>query len=142
MITVEKLKAEHVLSITPQPAQIQMVSELTESYAAQLENQPGVAFSVMLDGEAIACGGLAEIHDDRAVAWSLISEAALSHFKIVHRVVLRVMQSSHFSRIEMVVNADHKQAKRWAQSMGFTQEALMRKFNDDGSDAYLFSRIR
>ncbi|MFP3799439.1 GNAT family N-acetyltransferase [Paraburkholderia sp. SIMBA_027] len=144
MIALEKLDVWHVLEVGAklQTMQLTTVHEIDEAYARTLIANTGVAWAVVEDGAAIACGGIAEAWADRAIAWSMITPRAFQHFRHLHRVVKRVFDESPWARIEIDVRADHAAGRRWAEHLGFTIEGIRRKYTPDGADMILYARVK
>lgn len=140
MIQIMKLRPEHLLDIRVQDAQ--MVQQISPSYAREVVANEGVAYAAVLDGRTIACAGIAEAHRDRGIAWAMLADEALAHFRLIHRAVSRVVQNAPWRRVEMTVDVNHSAGIRWAERLGFEREGLMRSFTPDGRDCYLYARIR
>lgn len=125
-----------------QAAQARFAETFTPEHARALE-MAGQAYTAMVDGRPIACSGLVEQWPGRALAWALLANDIGAHtFVRVSRAVRRYLDASDYRRIEMQVDADHPQAIRWAQLLGFEVEGKRAKFLPDGRDAFEFVRIR
>lgn len=144
MITLEKLDVPHVIAVGAklQTAQQTTIQTMDEAYARTLIANRGVAWAVLLDGEPIACGGIAEAWRDRAIAWSMITPAVFDHFRLLHRCVLSVLDEAPWARIEMDVRADHASGCRWAEHLGFEREGVRRRFTPDGGDMVLYAKVK
>lgn len=144
MIVIEKLTVQHVIAVGAklQTAQQTTIQTIDEAYARTLVANRGVAWGVLLDGEPIACGGIAEAWRDRGIAWSMLTPQAFDHFRPLHRLVLAVLADAPWARIEIDVSAKHEAGKRWAERLGFELEAVRRKFTPDGQDMILYARVK
>lgn len=103
----------------------------------------GWAFTGIVDGLPVACGGLIDIWPGRAYAWALIGRDAGPWFVSIHRAVLDALRRSNCKRIEMAVDADFEEGKRWARLLGFRCETPepMPAFLPTGRPAYLYARV-
>lgn len=143
MIVMERLRADHVAGLDLQPAQRGMAPALTLEYGQALVAQEGVAWAAVDDvAGVLGCAGLVEVWRDRAIAWALVTPAALHHWVAVHRLVRDVLRDAPWRRVEMHVDVDHDAAVRWAERLGFVREGRMRAFTTDGRDCYLYARIK
>lgn len=144
MIALEKLDVAHVIAVGEKLQLMQQTSihQIDEAYARTLIANKGVAWAVIEDGTAIACGGIAEAWADRAIAWSMITPRAFRYFRQLHRVVKRVLNESPWIRIEIDVRADHAAGRRWAEHLGFACEGVRRKYTPDGADMILYARVK
>ena len=102
---------------------------------------------VLMVGDQVLClCGIALISKHVGEAWSVINpELAKQHPLLLTRAVRRavdITMESHFlHRVQMTVHSASNEAVRWAFALGFTVEALMRKYGDDQSDHFLFVRV-
>lgn len=135
-------EAEHISGLQLQPAQRKFGDALNPEYARALASA-GNGWTAVVDGVPVACAGLVEQWEGRALAWALLSDnIGPSRFVRVTRAVRRFLDMADYRRIEMQVDADHAQAIRWAEMLGFEVESKKRAFLPDGRDAFEFVRIR
>lgn len=135
-------QADHVQAINLQMAQRRFDSAFKPEYARALQ-AAGNAYTAIDGDEPVACCGLVEQWEGRALAWALLAEnIGPGRFVRVTRAVRRFLDMADYRRIEMQVDAEHAQAIRWAQMLGFEVEAMLRAFLPDGRDAFQFVRIR
>lgn len=136
-------EAEHALKIVLQRAQALVDhGRRDEDYARALE-QVGGGYTAIDNGEVIACAGMVEQWPGRALAWAMLTDdLGPMRFVRVSRAIRRALDMAQWNRIEMQVDADHPQAIRWAELLGFEVESKMRRFLPDGRDAFMFVRIR
>ena len=97
-------------------------------------------------GQVLACAGLVPHWPGRAEAWMLVTRAARKRdlVQAVRRcqVALNAAQClPEFRRIEMYVRASEPWACRFAHSLGFLAEGVLRAWDPEGRDMILFSRI-
>lgn len=138
----ERLTPEHILSVDLQPAQARTAGVLTREYAEHLCSISSVGWAIVENGVTLGCGGIVEIWENRAQAWTLISSALLSRFRPAHRMVRAVLDDAPWRRIEMDVDASHEAGIAWAEHLGFVNEGVRRKFTVDGRDVILYARVK
>lgn len=114
--------------------------ELTEQAMA------GPAAVLMVGDQVLCLCGIVLISRHVGEAWTVINhDLAKRHPLLLTRSVRNVMDitvQSHFlHRVQMTVHSASNEAVRWAFALGFTVEALMRKYGDDQSDHFLFVRV-
>lgn len=141
MIRIEKLRPEHVLAIDLQPAQRIVTGAIDPVYARGIVEHDGIGFAAVLADRVIACAGIAEGHPGRGIAWALLSDEALAHFRFIHKATKRAVSTAPWRRIEMTVDAEHASGARWAESLGFVREGRMRAYTPNGRDCFLYARI-
>lgn len=101
---------------------------------------------VLMVGDQVLClCGIALMSKRTGEAWSVINhELAQKHPLLLTRCVKKAiaitMQSLPLHRVQMTVHSASSEAVRWAFALGFTVEALMRKYGDDESDHFMFVR--
>lgn len=135
------LKASHIFELRLQEAQAMFYEKFSAGYARALE-EAGNGYTAVVDGRAIACAGLVEQWEGRALAWALIAEDAGPHFVRVTRAVRRALDMAHWRRVEAQVDVTFTAGIRWAEMLGFRAESVMQKFTPEGHDAFMYVRIR
>jgi hypothetical protein len=139
---VVPFKAEHLLGMQLQRSQSGSKPFITEEYARMLEGQ--FAFTALDDdGEVVAVGGLAELWEQRALAWSFIDSRAGKHFVALHKLVRDFLDMAPYRRIEAETSCGFGPGHRWLKMLGFQMEAeRMRAFQVDGGDSALYARVK
>lgn len=142
MMTAERLTAAHILAVEAQPAQLHGGIAITPQWAESICALRGVGWALLEDGKTIGCGGIIELWENRAQAWTILSLHALGRFRHVHRMVRAVLDDAPWRRIEMDVDAGHEAGVAWAVRLGFSCEGLRRQYTVDGRDVFLFARVK
>jgi hypothetical protein len=140
VIEVRPFEASHLVGFQVQQHQRWEFAIQPEAPAAAF----GEAWSGFADGAAICCAGLVPLWPGRAYAWALLSEGAASHLLELTRIARFVLETSGHGRIEAYVDAEFKQAQRWARMLGFVNETPtpMRKYLPEARDAFLYARVK
>jgi RimJ/RimL family protein N-acetyltransferase len=102
----------------------------------------GLAWTGEHDGVIIGIAGLAPQWENRALAWTLISDSAGPHFRNIHKAVLRMLEVSDFRRIEANVDVGFEAGERWMKLLGFKYEGYLTAFRPDGADMLMYARIK
>lgn len=139
---VVPFESKHLLDMQLQRAQNGSKTFITPEYAKMLEGQ--YAFTAMTDeGEVVAVGGVAELWENRGLAWTFIDERASQHFVALHKLVRDFLDMLPYRRIEAETSCDFTPGHRWLRMLGFEMEAeRMRAFQPDGSDSALYAKVK
>ncbi|MBP7622441.1 MAG: hypothetical protein KA763_00605 [Xanthomonadales bacterium] len=129
------------MDIRLQYMQQEFHEQFTPQYGRALEDV-GNGYTAMVDGRPIACAGLAEQWEGRALAWALIGADAGPYFTGIVRGMRRALDMTPWRRIEAQVDAEFVEGLRLAHMLGFEVESKMRAFTSAGRDAFMFVRIR
>jgi hypothetical protein len=136
---------EHLVQLQLQNAQ-QILQPFLEQpgYAASLV-VPELAWTGLVAGEVVGCAGILPQWPGRAYAWALLGGIAPAEWvrvtALVRRTCARAHQLGH-RRIETGVRSGFLHGLRWAEACGFEMEGLMRSWGPDGSDHWLYARVR
>lgn len=143
MFHVEHLKQINLREFDEQV--IMGVPDALDRIALQAEN--GVAYTGIDDeGEIILIGGVAFLWKGVGSGWVLTSELLLKYKAWFHRTIRDVLDATEkmydLHRIESIILKDHEVSMRWAERLGFEQEGLLRKYNSQKQDHWLYARIK
>lgn len=106
----------------------------------------GVAYTgVDEKGKIILIGGVAFLWEGVGSGWVITSELLLKHKTWSHRVIrdaLDITEKIHnLHRIESIILKEHEVSMKWAERLGFEQEGLLRKYDSQKQDHWLYARI-
>lgn len=94
------------------------------------------------DGQPIACMGFMARHPGVCQAYAYGTDGFQSAALALTRYALRVMKpaliASGFHRLQCESRADHHDAHRWLETLGFRREGILKQYGSDGSDYILF----
>lgn len=141
---VTAFRPVHLARLRLQPAQAALSAEFLKPGYTDMLRAGGPCFTGMVDGQVIACAGVAEVWQGRALAWALVGEAAGRNMVALHRAVAGFLMQAPYRRIEATVDAGFDAAHRWIKLLGFQCETPdgMRQYNPNGGDAFLYSRTK
>ena len=98
-------------------------------------------WTVVIDGEPMACGGTLQQWPGRHIAWMYLNAKSGPHMRYLTRVVKEGLEKV-VGRVEFTVRRDFDLGNRWAQMLGFEVEApVLRAFGPDGEDHVGYVRI-
>lgn len=134
-------KAEHLGMVQLQSTQAYMTDEMRKpEYAKMLENS--YAYSLIDGDEVLCCAGIMPIWNGRAMAWALMSKNAGRKFIEIHKNVSAALRLCPERRVEMAVDSEFPEGKRWARMLGMTYEGKMKAYSPDGRDCDLYARVK
>lgn len=92
------------------------------------------SWTVVVDGEPVACGGTMMQWPGRHQAWMYLNKDSGQHMLLVTRAVRRALDKVA-GRVELTVRSDFEQGHRWAKMLGFTVESpKLEAFGPEGED--------
>lgn len=100
-------------------------------------------WTVVVDGEPVACGGTLMEWPGRHIAWSYMSERTGPHMSFITKAVRKGLEQVK-GRIEMTVRHDFAQGHRWARILGFRIEnppGILERYGPEGEDHVAYVRF-
>lgn len=99
------------------------------------------SWTVVLDGNPLACGGTIQHWNGRHMAWVCLTVKTGPHMGFITRAVRKALSRVQ-GRIEMSVRKDFEAGHRWARMLGFRVETpLMEAYGPEGEDHVGYVRI-
>jgi hypothetical protein len=121
------------------------------SWRARIEYQgvSGPAYSVVRDGEVLACGGIAMHHPGVGELWMATSKGAKPHGAYIALMIVRHLDNIAvrwgLHRVQVTIPEGGEEfSRRIVERLGFVRETKdegMRKYAQDGSTCHLYARI-
>lgn len=134
-------RAEHLARLSLQSAQLSMSKELTNpDYAKMLESM--YSYSLIDGDDVLCCAGLLQMWPGRSVGWAMVSHKAGRKFMEIHRNVAAAIRMCPDRRVEIAVDSEFPEGKRWAKMLGLEYEGTMRGYGIDGRDHDLYARVK
>lgn len=141
-VTYLPLHFEHLRSLTPHISQ-QTEYEALLAPKGEAMVRTSFGLSAWHHGRCVGAGGVCLIWAGRAEAWAIFGEGLGPLFAPVARHIKFVLDSQPHRRLELTVKADNVEGHRLAHILGFGQpESYMRAYHPDGSDMYMYARIK
>lgn len=141
MVEIVKFSRQHLRPMLDQPSNKFLREWLINGHAEAMESH---AYTILLNGEPMVCGGVQKYWDKRGHAWAIFSENAKSCFVPVFRAAKTFVRLAlvEFNRIEMYVPLDQEKHHRRAELLGFKAESVARKFLATGEDVIVYSIVK
>jgi len=127
-----------------QPSMAQCLTA-SPNLVEQLTNTP---FACTASDEAgvILVAGVYELYPGVAECWGLIGKRFGEYSISIHRKALDILETLHndygYYRLQMMCQADFKEANRWARMLGFKEEGVMRRYGIWDTDYVLYAKIQ
>lgn len=147
MITVLPLTIEHIKTLTDpatEPGLKDLIASSRQYWQGVVDS--GHAFAGLVDGELIGCAGYSQPWQGVAEVWVWDTPKVHDHpmlvHKLIHRTLKRIEKEHDLWRVSCEVRVGNERAVRWVELMGFKYEGTMKKRGPDGSDFYLYAKVR
>lgn len=135
-------REEHIKTIAPKKIFLENPF-LEEEYKVAIK--AGQAISMLVNGVVVAIIGVVIVNKATAEVWSITSEEVKKHPIEFQRNVTALLEAyknvAKIKRLQITVRSDFNEGTRWAESLGFVKEGLMKKYGSDGHDHYLYGRV-
>ena len=102
------------------------------------------AFTALADGEIFGFAGISLTTPGRGEAWGLFPNVQKKKFFVARQVkkgIEDLMARHNLTRVSAAARCDWPTAQRFLEHLGFRKEGLMRKFETDDADSYLYARV-
>lgn len=107
--------------------------------------EQGPAYTQVIDGEVVWCGGITLTKWHRGEAWLLLSTAFFKHvkesYKAIKAYLSNVMKEHGLVRVQAMIDPENDRAKRLAEHLGFHEEGLLRSYGPRNEDVLIFARV-
>ena len=105
----------------------------------------GYARTAVVDGDVIGVGGVVVYWKGFGEAWVILSEKANDHkvemVLCIEKFIEEAIAELDLQRLQCTARTDFPKGIELIEHLGFKREGLMRCYNPDGSDAYMYARI-
>lgn len=107
--------------------------------------QKGMAFTIFVKGEMVACAGIIKQREGVGLCWALYP-SNIGEFHIDPRIArdkLKELMDEHgLWRIEATARVDFLAGQSYLRYMGFEREGYMKKAEPDKTDSILYALVR
>ena len=138
---IRAFQPQDLYALSLQDAQIGLHHIVREKGYGEALAAVGQAYTATKDGDIIACVGTIPQWPGYSRAWALIGGSAGRCMTPLTRGIKRWLKFHNPGRIDTAVHCDFPQAIRWAELIGLSCEGLMRKYDPDGRDCYLYAQV-
>jgi hypothetical protein len=101
--------------------------------------------TVVINNMPAAIVGVYNPRDGYATTFAAITDLIQSEPIAFHKTVIALLGEQilkrKLRRVEITVKHDFEQGKKWAESLGFEQEGLLRKYGPNGEDYFMYARV-
>lgn len=140
-VELVNIRANDLKDLVRRGARSYIGSNLSDEQIESLEKTP-YAYSVLVDGKVLMCGGVVEYWKNRGESWAVIDPICKNNFFALHNVAKRFLRICPVRRIEATIEVDFEAGHRWVKALGFELEAsCLKAFFPDGKAASLYSRV-
>ena len=99
----------------------------------------GASFTTVSNGRIVACAGIEKMWDGVGQAWALcVKDIGNIHMNPQSNRDKFIEIAKPFHRVQAPLRADFKVGISFARYMGFKQESVMKRYNQDGSDVLMY----
>ena len=104
----------------------------------------GPAYTMMVDGEPVACAGIILQEWNKADAWALLSILFYHHKIKVYRVMKAGIESliaeRQLRRVQAFIDPRYPSAVDFIECLGFEFEGRLKKWGPQSEDFFIFAR--
>jgi len=145
MIELRPFEIEHAMQILVRPEQYSEKNRGDFEKWAKINKEGGPAYSAFYGETLLACAGIRIMWDGVGEAWAIFSKEII-HFKksayvITRRELDRIITENNLHRVQAHADANFPLASRFLEGLGFECECLMKKFQPNGNNSYLYSKV-
>jgi hypothetical protein len=115
--------------------------QYAEDYA-RLREASQHAYTGMVDGRPVVCGGITHWWNGVGEMWAVFSKDAGPHMVASVRAAKRILDMANCHRVSAAVDATFVPGQRLVRALGFGIEGRMRGYGPDGRDYFLYARAR
>lgn len=142
MITVVKLKAEHLDLLDEQGATAYLKPYMNDSHLKALVDAP-YTYTALYKDRVVLCAGVIEYWPGRGEGFAIFDKNCREIFSEIHYCVKAFLDSCPVKRVEAAVHVDFKAGHRWAKALGLKLEApILRSYLPGGGDCSLYARVK
>ena len=130
-------KLEHFEGLYDQPSNAFLKSWVEKWAKGLIEKEQ--AFTGLVRGEPMVCGGITDYWDGRGQIWAIFNEKSKTNFVPVFRGIKAWLIKQPYHRLELSVPVGLEVGCRRAALLGFKLECIAKKYLPDQTDAILYS---
>lgn len=101
------------------------------------------AFTGRYRGQIVGAGGVMIPYPGVGEAWAIGTPLVYQHKMFFHRTVKRllkmVVDQQNLRRIQVCVLSTYEQGQTWVEALGFSREAVLKKYSPNGADVVVYS---
>ena len=137
---------EHARQILVRPEQYNEKAQDEFEKWARINKEGGQSLSAFYGDILLGCAGVRKMWEGVGEAWAIFSRDIVDFKKdayvVTGRELYRMIDEGNFHRTQAHVDATFPLAVKFIEGLGFKKECLMRKFQPNGNDSFLYSIVR
>ena len=103
------------------------------------------AYTLIIDGEVILCGGVMLLDWQAGDAWTLFADSyqkyPIACFKACKYVIDKISKEHNLRRVQAIVQTELNGGQRFAERLGFKKEGILQSFGPNGEDFVILGKI-
>jgi hypothetical protein len=136
----------HLYSLELKDYELEYVSNIPNYDQYIIQNaDPLLTWTAVVRGKIILIFGVRPFWPHVYEAWMLpgagIEDNAIAVVRGARKILTNVMQEYDMMRLQIAVRVSNDTAYKFAKSLYFKEEAIMRQFGPEGADYYLMTRF-
>ncbi len=145
MIKIVDYNPDHLDKLKPKS-----VYDPTEDHRGNIEtlvkSNAGKVKTLVDEEKVLAVCGFSLLRRGVAEFWAITSEEVkerpIAFHKSVKYLIFYIENHLNLHRTQITVSASFDEGRRWAEGLGFEEEARLKKYGADGSDHIMYARTR
>lgn len=114
----------------------------SEFVRALANAEKGDCYTAVYQGRIIVIGGILPLSGKTGYCFTLFSKyAGISAAKIVKRMFDNMVEDMGLHRVVTYNRADAQRHNDWVEWLGFKEEGICRKFDDEGNDYVQYAKV-
>lgn len=103
------------------------------------------AFTAMIDGIPIACGGISLQEWNKAEVWAVFSSSFKQHklfiYRFIKTAIVEGIKKFNIIRLQATIDPQYPENIKWIESLRFEYEGILRKYGPQNQDYWMYSRL-
>lgn len=144
MIDLIPFKQSHLDLFVACDEDIERYGDLIQKMDTDLPDA-GFTFTAVADGRVLVVGGVVPYTMHTGYGWTFVSKYAeqygISVFRVVKQQLEAMMRHLKLHRVETANLLDAERHRRWCRLLGFEEEGVLRKYDEEGRDYIRMAKI-
>ncbi len=143
MIRAERFQLHHIIGFVPRDGYENLENDMRGNLADPTRD----LVSIFRDDTVIAIVGLNRLRVGVGEVWLIcskfVNEIPYAFFRFIDQLInIFVMELMGLHRVQMAVDCRLPKNVKWAKTLGFQYEGLMKRYDLEGNDHYLYAKVR
>lgn len=106
----------------------------------------GPCYSAFNGDDLVACAGVNILWPGVGEAWMVSTPNIFANKKFLHKsvkdILQRIINNHSLFRVQATVLFGFEKGRIWVERLGFKREGVMKKYDRDGNDYWLYAMVR